>query len=599
MKNLISQNVETNIRNVFLKVFDKLRLNDFFRLINRNKLIILLFHGISKSSFTFTHEQYLTISNFLKVIMFLIKKKYKFISLTEWVDLVNNKKNIKNRYAILTFDNGFKNIIDYAYPIMKKYYVKGCFFVISDLIGTNQLLWTDSIELFFRNYKNSKFKFTFKDKRIEYSLTSKLEIKKASSDIVNKLRTLNYKERILHLKQFNLKTNAKNIKIFPKEYTISNWKELRSLDKNILEIGCQTKTHTLLDILKSEDEFYKELFLSKKKIEEEIGYPIKHLSYPSGSYDKYVIQFARKYGYSTGVSVEYGFNTIKTDLLQLNRIKVYNNLELFKFNISGAFFFLQKFLRPFILLFNKIDLFFEALIKHGFICAFKLFLRRYFLPRLSINQTFKYPLINKRFKVEFRNNFWIQLEKENWEFDCFKYLINIIKEGQVILDIGAWIGPFSLFISKLIGPSGKVYAFEPESKTFHTLQKNLKKNNIKNICLEKLGISNIVSKGNLYFVDSTDQGINSIITFRDIKNLKSETIDLITIDKYCEKNRIVPDGIKVDAEGAEELVIEGSREIIKKYSPWFLIEFHSNYMTEIEKKKNGKLLPILPRKLYL
>ena len=64
-----------------------------------------------------------------------------------------------------------------------------------------------------------------------------------------------------------------------------------------------------------------------------------------------------------------------------------------------------------------------------------------------------------------------------------------IKKGDVVIDCGANIGYYSLLFSKLVGDSGKVFAFEPDPTNFSLLQKNLKENNIKNVIALNLAVS--------------------------------------------------------------------------------------------------------------
>jgi len=64
---------------------------------------------------------------------------------------------------------------------------------------------------------------------------------------------------------------------------------------------------------------------------------------------------------------------------------------------------------------------------------------------------------------------------------------SILREGDTVLDIGASIGPFSLTMSKLVGETGRIYAFEPTEMCFNYLCENIKINNCKNIYPYKLG----------------------------------------------------------------------------------------------------------------
>ena len=60
-----------------------------------------------------------------------------------------------------------------------------------------------------------------------------------------------------------------------------------------------------------------------------------------------------------------------------------------------------------------------------------------------------------------------------------------VKEGDIVIDIGANIGYFTLLFAKLVGPAGKVYSFEPEPSNFSILKKNVKVNEYRNVILEK------------------------------------------------------------------------------------------------------------------
>ena len=130
--------------------------------------------------------------------------------------------------------------------------------------------------------------------------------------------------------------------------------------------------------------------------------------------------------------------------------------------------------------------------KFGLICTTKLILRHLGISRLKVYQSFRYPLTNYKFNVIFRNNIQINLEDEKIELKIIEFLLNLVNPGDVILDIGAWDGTFTLLFSKLVGPRGKVYAFDPDEKTFDNLKNNIHKNKLNNVNIEKVGLSNSV-----------------------------------------------------------------------------------------------------------
>lgn len=122
----------------------------------------------------------------------------------------------------------------------------------------------------------------------------------------------------------------------------------------------------------------------------------------------------------------------------------------------------------------------------------------------------------------------------------------ISRGGELVLDIGANIGYYTLLMSKMVGESGKVYAFEPEPKNFEILQKNIKLNNANNVVIEKLALSDKV--GRSFIALSEDSGQHRISD----SGLEIQTT---TIDEYFGNKKI--DFIKMDAEGSEGKILRG------------------------------------------
>ena len=73
-----------------------------------------------------------------------------------------------------------------------------------------------------------------------------------------------------------------------------------------------------------------------------------------------------------------------------------------------------------------------------------------------------------------------------------------IKRGDVVLDIGANIGYYTLILAKCVGKEGKVFAFEPEPNNFSLLKKNIQINGYKNVVLVQKAVSNKNEKLMMY-----------------------------------------------------------------------------------------------------
>jgi len=147
----------------------------------------------------------------------------------------------------------------------------------------------------------------------------------------------------------------------------------------------------------------------------------------------------------------------------------------------------------------------------------------------------------------------------------------IVKKGDTVVDLGANIGYFTLLASSLVGPKGKVFAFEPEPKNYNYLIKNIKLNNYKQTTAFQKAISDKNGMTKL-FICSYDTGHHTIKQSNGIEAYKhgrvlgkEEFIDIetVTLDEFFKNNEKSIDVIKMDVEGAEFLALKGMDRVLR------------------------------------
>ena len=148
----------------------------------------------------------------------------------------------------------------------------------------------------------------------------------------------------------------------------------------------------------------------------------------------------------------------------------------------------------------------------------------------------------------------------------FKIFKDNVKVGDNVVDLGANIGYFTLILAKLVGPTGKVFAFEPDPRNLTLLKKNIEYNNYKNVIIVPKAVSNVNDKCTLYVGQKTF-GQNKIYKPEKTRTQKfiptdSETIRL---DDFFKANNLLNkiSFIKMDIEGAEVLALSGMKKILK------------------------------------
>jgi FkbM family methyltransferase len=137
---------------------------------------------------------------------------------------------------------------------------------------------------------------------------------------------------------------------------------------------------------------------------------------------------------------------------------------------------------------------------------------------------------------------------------------SIIKPGTVVLDIGANIGYHTLLFAKLVGQSGKVFAFEPSPANFRLLEKNVSVNGYSNVILEQKAVSNRNEKKKLYL----NENAMMHTIYKSHASLDSVEIDTISLDNYFRNYGGKIDFIKMDIEGSEITALEGMQTILQR-----------------------------------
>ena len=136
-----------------------------------------------------------------------------------------------------------------------------------------------------------------------------------------------------------------------------------------------------------------------------------------------------------------------------------------------------------------------------------------------------------------------------------------VKKGDVVLDIGANIGYYTLIFARLVGEQGKVFAFEPDPDNFALLKKNVEINGYRNVTLVQKAVSNKTGKARLYLCEVC-KGDHRIYDSHD--NRASIEVEGIRLDDYFESYHGRIDFIKIDVQGAEGGVIQGMPLLLQK-----------------------------------
>jgi FkbM family methyltransferase len=158
-------------------------------------------------------------------------------------------------------------------------------------------------------------------------------------------------------------------------------------------------------------------------------------------------------------------------------------------------------------------------------------------------------------------------------------LLEILRPGQIVFDIGANVGYYTLLASKQVGPSGRVFAFEPFVRNISYLQRHVALNGADNVtvipvaCAERSFLAP--------FVAGADCATGHLKSSVQPDDGRSEFVATIAVDEVVRKSGVIPDVLKVDVEGAEEQVLRGAAKTLAMAHPIVLLGVHSQALRSV------------------
>ena len=172
--------------------------------------------------------------------------------------------------------------------------------------------------------------------------------------------------------------------------------------------------------------------------------------------------------------------------------------------------------------------------------------------------------------------------------------------GSIALDVGANVGAYAVLLGQWVGPSGRVYAFEPSPPAFRGLVRHVELNALGTV-VKPVGAAVADHDGFGELIVAATAGESRLAGTAE----RGETVNVpsVTIDAFCAREAIRPALIKIDVEGGELAVLRGARETIRRggESLALFVELHPSIWAqtgvtaaEFESELRGQRLKVQP-----
>ena len=285
------------------------------RWVMRKRLLVLCYHSVisddapqdSRTNIAVTKRQF-------ESQLQSLQKYRKPISFAELEAALQGNAELPDYSVLLTMDDGFRNNVTHAAPLLKQYGIPATVFLTTGLIGTTSMLWTQEVTERQRH----------------------LRIDVAHHRPTSKLKRLPNAKRLVYLDELRANTELKVHSNWQRElYAFMDWDEVRQLRSFGIDIGAHTVSHPILSSLSSED-VRQELSDCKAKIEQETGTPCYAIAYPNGGeadFNEVVIDECRQQGFRIGFNLIGRRNPQLREInpLSINRVCVTRDVSLIEF----------------------------------------------------------------------------------------------------------------------------------------------------------------------------------------------------------------------------------------------------------------------------
>ena len=164
---------------------------------------------------------------------------------------------------------------------------------------------------------------------------------------------------------------------------------------------------------------------------------------------------------------------------------------------------------------------------------------------------------------------------QNWEtveFAAYRAFAALLCPGDIVYDVGAHIGTYTLMALKGIGAGGRVIAYEPFAFTRRYLAQHLEWNgNASRVMTRPVCCGAVPGQRTFYFAPDRAEGMNGLVP---VEGFSEQMVEVTTLDREVMEIGLPPSVIKIDVEGAEWDVLRGAEAILRDHRPRLALSLH-------------------------
>jgi peptidoglycan/xylan/chitin deacetylase (PgdA/CDA1 family) len=303
------------LRNQGVELLQQSKMTTALRKIPGPDLVIFNFHRIRGTHPTvFDETLFGTDSHQFRRQMEWLKKTVRILSEPELLEIIKLRKPLRERCAMVTFDDGYRDNYDLAYPILRELGIPATFFIPTGMVDSRRLGWWDIANYLIKS--SPRTQLDFRGQRIDLTGERGLVARK----IVGQLREIQAAEIDGFLADLSKACACPFPSLALQDAELMNWEQVQEVARNGITIGSHTHHHSMLskmDLAAQE----RELIQSKVFLEQKLGSEIHSLAYPVGNYDAFNLE-TKDLAAGAGYSIAFSFLTGSNSWERMDRFDI-------------------------------------------------------------------------------------------------------------------------------------------------------------------------------------------------------------------------------------------------------------------------------------
>ncbi len=299
----------------------------------RPQLLILMYHRIlpAQDERARIEEPGMMVTpGTFRLHMRLVRQHFDVLPLSRWIEAKHSGEKLPARSCCITFDDGWEDNYEFAFPILKELALPATIFLVSDMIGTSQLFWPERLARIFQAIAASNPEhwkhgcLDWLDREVlSYDFSSTPPAKEQLSAIIQQAKKFTDDE--IHTLADRIE-NELHLDI-PRRPSLLDWQQVNEMQNSgLIDIGSHTCHHIRLNEGLDPATLKAEIAGSKIQLEKQLERPVHTFCYPNGDVSPQAMSMVKQH-YHCAVTTQSGWNTQSDDEYQLRRIGVHEDIS--------------------------------------------------------------------------------------------------------------------------------------------------------------------------------------------------------------------------------------------------------------------------------